>query len=69
MTSTDFGPWTCTGETSISAIVTSNRPPTLTPCSQSMRSVSERLNQNSSMPTRRRIGSLRMPPASLHRMT
>ncbi len=69
MTSTDFGPWTCTGATSISWIVTSNFLPTLTPWSQSMRSVSERLNQNSSIATRRRIGSLRIPPASLHRMT
>ena len=69
ISATDFGPWICTGETSISLISTSNRRPTLTPCSQNIRSESDRLNQYSSSATRSRTGSLRMPPASLHRIT
>lgn len=69
MRSSDRGPWIWTGATSISAMSTSICQPTLRPLSQNMRSESDRLNQNSSWPTRSSTGSLRIPPSSVQRMT
>ena len=69
MRSSDFGPWICTGQTSISSISTSIFIPTLTPWSQNRMSESARENQNSSSATLRSTGSFRIPPRSLQRIT
>ena len=64
-----LGPWICTGQASISLIWTLNLSSAFTPCRYNPISLSDKLNQNSSLEILKRIGSFNTPPYELHKIT